>query len=195
MMFDPHRLVAHLGSFLAVTLLAVPLPSPVSAGEAGMQIFPRWGHPEPTRYPRNLVRAVQQGLVDRDFDPGPVDGLEGPKTRSALFAYQELSGLKTDGKIGPLSGDLSSKFVQVDLAIEDDEFDSTRDSHSTIALYALGMDTLARCGPRHEAARFFHLAYERLPEVVASIREAQALKEAIDAAFVRVREGCPESSP
>lgn len=49
----------------------------------------------------NLIKAVQQALADAGYDPGPADGLEGPRTTAAVTAYQRDKGLKVDGTIGP----------------------------------------------------------------------------------------------
>jgi N-acetyl-anhydromuramyl-L-alanine amidase AmpD len=47
------------------------------------------------------VRAAQGRLRDRGFDPGPVDGVYGKKTRDAVKAFQRSVGvLKADGVIG-----------------------------------------------------------------------------------------------
>lgn len=47
---------------------------------------------------RQLVRETQTMLADKGYDPGPVDGQEGPSTRSALRAFQTARGLAvTDG--------------------------------------------------------------------------------------------------
>lgn len=50
-------------------------------------------------WPRNLVRALQQRLSERGFDAGPADGLEGPKTASAIRAFQTSTGMEPDGHI------------------------------------------------------------------------------------------------
>lgn len=44
-----------------------------------------------------LVRAVQEALTEQGFDPGPSDGLMGPRTREAIGAFQEARGLEPDG--------------------------------------------------------------------------------------------------
>ena len=40
------------------------------------------------------IREVQQLLVELGLDPGPIDGILGPKTRAALNEWKESSGSK-----------------------------------------------------------------------------------------------------
>lgn len=47
------------------------------------------------------VRALQQALADAGFSPGPIDGIFGPKTESAVRAYQAANDLTVDGVAGP----------------------------------------------------------------------------------------------
>ncbi|WP_394835083.1 peptidoglycan-binding protein [Pendulispora rubella] len=47
--------------------------------------------------------GVQTALSFLSFDPGEVDGLDGPKTRAALKSFQESVGIAADGLIGPNS--------------------------------------------------------------------------------------------
>src|SRR3954447_15687259 len=49
----------------------------------------------------NTIRDVQQALKDKGFDPGPVDGINGPMTRAAVKKYQDQQSLNEDGRIGP----------------------------------------------------------------------------------------------
>ena len=44
------------------------------------------------------VRRVQSGLVRLGYDPGPVDGNIGPKTRTAIQDYQRDHDLLVDGR-------------------------------------------------------------------------------------------------
>lgn len=45
--------------------------------------------------------AVQQALKDQHYDPGAVDGAFGLRTTQAVWAFQALHGLATDGVVGP----------------------------------------------------------------------------------------------
>lgn len=43
--------------------------------------------------------AMQQALKDKGFDPGPMDGIVGPRTASALKEYQKSENLTVTGKM------------------------------------------------------------------------------------------------
>ena len=51
------------------------------------------------------VRAAQQALKDKGLDPGPVDGINGPKTKSAIRQFQDQQHIKADGQLGPQTMD------------------------------------------------------------------------------------------
>src|SRR5688572_4542185 len=42
---------------------------------------------------RQTVQQVQQALSDKGYDPGPIDGMMGPRTRAALEQYQRQNDL------------------------------------------------------------------------------------------------------
>jgi peptidoglycan hydrolase-like protein with peptidoglycan-binding domain len=44
------------------------------------------------------VIAVQQALKDKGHDPGPIDGLMGPRTSAALRDFQSKEGIEATGK-------------------------------------------------------------------------------------------------
>jgi peptidoglycan hydrolase-like protein with peptidoglycan-binding domain len=48
---------------------------------------------------REQVKAVQQALKDKGHDPGAIDGLMGPKTRTALKDFQKKEGMKDTGRL------------------------------------------------------------------------------------------------
>jgi len=60
-------------------------------------------------YSANLIRKIQQGLADQGFFLGAIDGRFGPKTASAIRAYQKSADLFIDGIPTPqLSLDLET---------------------------------------------------------------------------------------
>ncbi len=46
----------------------------------------------------NLIRKIQQALKEAGLNPGPADGMMGPRTQNALVDFQKQHGL-TEGKI------------------------------------------------------------------------------------------------
>ena len=47
------------------------------------------------------VRRLQAGLLALGFDPGPIDGIRGYRTRAALERFQAAAGIVVDGVLGP----------------------------------------------------------------------------------------------
>lgn len=47
------------------------------------------------------VKRIQQALASLGFDPGPIDGIMGRRTTSAIKAFQTQQGLTADGLVGP----------------------------------------------------------------------------------------------
>ena len=52
------------------------------------------------------VKAMQQALKDKGFDPGGSDGVMGPRTAAALKAYQKSEKLP---ETGTMDGDTGAK--------------------------------------------------------------------------------------
>jgi peptidoglycan hydrolase-like protein with peptidoglycan-binding domain len=50
------------------------------------------------------VKAMQQRLAALKYYPGPADGIFGPDTLEAVWAFQEVQHLTVDGIVGPLTG-------------------------------------------------------------------------------------------
>ena len=51
--------------------------------------------------PTDYLSGVQGRLNNLGYDAGPVDGLDGPRTRSGVKAFQEDNDLQIDGIAGP----------------------------------------------------------------------------------------------
>ena len=47
---------------------------------------------------KSAVMRVQAGLTDLGYNPGPIDGVMGSQTRSAIRSYQRDHGLLVDGR-------------------------------------------------------------------------------------------------
>ncbi len=45
------------------------------------------------------ISQVQQALNDKGFNPGPVDGKAGPKTKAALKQFQQSQGISASGQL------------------------------------------------------------------------------------------------
>ena len=47
------------------------------------------------------LEGVQQALSKLGFDPGKIDGKDGPNTQKAVRAFQAHASIKIDGIVGP----------------------------------------------------------------------------------------------
>ena len=47
--------------------------------------------------------GIQERLIALGYNPGPPDGIDGPKTREAMKAFQRDKGVTVDGKVGPVT--------------------------------------------------------------------------------------------
>ena len=70
------------------------------------------------------VKDLQNKLKAAGFDPGPIDGIYGPKTAAAVRKYQKAKGLTVDGLAGPqtlgsLNGTGSGPKIQTDYTDEE----------------------------------------------------------------------------
>lgn len=58
----------------------------------------------------DTLAGVQTALGFLGFDPGAVDGIDGPNTRDAVKGFQASNGLAADGIAGP-----NTKSVMIDV--------------------------------------------------------------------------------
>lgn len=49
------------------------------------------------------VTKIQTALKARGFDPGPIDGIMGPKTEAAIVAFKLSKGLRARPYVGPIT--------------------------------------------------------------------------------------------
>ncbi len=47
----------------------------------------------------NDIRQAQTALKDKGHDPGPIDGVHGPRTSAALRSYQKAENIKVTGRL------------------------------------------------------------------------------------------------
>ncbi|WLR94256.1 peptidoglycan recognition protein family protein [Shinella zoogloeoides] len=49
------------------------------------------------------ILVIQERLIALGYKPGTADGIDGPKTREAVKAFQRDKGVTADGKVGPVT--------------------------------------------------------------------------------------------
>lgn len=49
------------------------------------------------------VKELQEALKSLGYDPGPIDGVFGPRTEAAVKAFQRAAGIAVDGIVGPVT--------------------------------------------------------------------------------------------
>ncbi|UCC94888.1 MAG: peptidoglycan-binding protein [Candidatus Omnitrophota bacterium] len=58
------------------------------------------------------VKQIQSILKDAGFNPGPIDGKMGPKTKRAIQEFQKSKGLVSDGKVGSATQRELHKYIR-----------------------------------------------------------------------------------
>lgn len=91
--------------------------TPVSFMQDGSP--PLLGAGGPTAIHLSTMAGIQQGLAILGYDPGAIDGLDGPNTQAAVQAFQGDQGLPQDGQytaetLGALASALMAQGYQVD---------------------------------------------------------------------------------
>ena len=82
-------------------LLAVPVDSTDGAPSSEVRATsPAAAHEASHSAPAaRYVRDAQQALRHLGYEPGPLDGAVGPRTRTALIRYQRAEGLPATGRL------------------------------------------------------------------------------------------------
>jgi murein L,D-transpeptidase YcbB/YkuD len=84
------RLTAMLS--MAAALAGSTVPAPAGAGAKGASS--EAAAPAP-----RFVREAQRALRDLGYQPGPADGVVGPRTKAALAAYQRSEKIAVTGRL------------------------------------------------------------------------------------------------
>jgi peptidoglycan hydrolase-like protein with peptidoglycan-binding domain len=85
-------IVAALSLFAVTTVSATAqMDKSTAVGQLNMADEPELG--------RNNVRQVQDALQAKGFDPGPIDGVAGPRTKADVRKFQDSFGMKATGEI------------------------------------------------------------------------------------------------
>jgi len=58
------------------------------------------------------IKQIQSALKKAGFDPGPIDGKIGKKTKKAIRQFQKANGLKADGIVGKLTWVKLKKYLK-----------------------------------------------------------------------------------
>ena len=54
---------------------------------------------KPVKINSGVIKSAQTELQSRGYDPGPIDGVDGPKTRAAITKFQADQGLTQSGRL------------------------------------------------------------------------------------------------
>ena len=84
------------GLLAALVLLCLPGIS-IASGPSLLGYGSGYGTP----HGASAVRAVQQQLSREGWEPGPIDGLYGPRTKAAVTRFQAAARIGVDGIVGP----------------------------------------------------------------------------------------------
>lgn len=92
-----------MGVLVFVAVAAATAPAYVTASELTDDSARREGSRLSATESRAQVMAMQQALKDKGFDPGPIDGVVGPRTTAALRDYQRAQNVTPISRRGPVA--------------------------------------------------------------------------------------------
>ena len=81
------------------------------------------------QWSREDVRSVQEALKGKGHNPGPIDGVIGPRTQQALRAFQRAQNIQTSGQLD--SSTASALGVTLSSSSSSTPGSSSRDSSGT----------------------------------------------------------------
>ena len=88
--------MGRLGGFTVTLCMTVLLEAALGVGSADAAARPTSATAGPAaRY----VREAQRALRNLGYQPGPVDGIVGPKTKEALAKYQRSENIAVTGRL------------------------------------------------------------------------------------------------
>jgi hypothetical protein len=97
-----------------------------------------------------------------------------------LRLQDKIITVRSNVFLGELKGELASPIITLDMPITDDEFDSTRDSHSLVTLYAMAMDAKKRGRPPYEILSILSEANAIAKDFKKDMPGIQTLQSAIN---------------
>jgi peptidoglycan hydrolase-like protein with peptidoglycan-binding domain len=87
-----------IATFTAASLLAA-MPFPAAAQVDQSAAIKNLDMNAVPNLSRDIIRKIQATLEAKGFDPGPIDGVAGPRTKAAVRKYQDHFGIKASGEI------------------------------------------------------------------------------------------------
>ncbi len=80
-------------AILSCTIMLAPANAPAKEEKAAQT------RRERTQY--HLIKVVQRKLIELGYNPGPINGINGPQTKKAIMEFQRDQGIAVDGIPGP----------------------------------------------------------------------------------------------
>ena len=74
-----------------------PRPSDSASGQSSSDSMSKSSMT--SQWSQEDVRSVQEALKGKGHDPGPIDGVMGPRTKQALRAFQRAQNIQTTGQL------------------------------------------------------------------------------------------------
>lgn len=88
----------------------MPEPKPQVAPQPAQTSAPSELLPPPGPY-KPTTQEIQTALKNAGYYTGGIDGKIGPLTKKATEEFQKANNLKADGKVGPKTWDVLSKYL------------------------------------------------------------------------------------